>query len=46
MSLVVLKEVVTLRYNGGYIIKFDIFVGDYIRYCWFYEFYEKKNRMS
>lgn len=29
-----LKEVAVLRHNDGYIIKFDIFTGDHIRYYW------------
>lgn len=42
VSSAALKEVATLRHNGGYIIKFDIFAGDHIRYCWLHELYEKK----
>jgi hypothetical protein len=29
-----LKEVALLRHDDGYIIKFDIFTEDHIRYCW------------
>ena len=31
---VALKEVAVLRQDDSSIIKFDIFTGDHIRYCW------------
>ena len=34
MPSVALKEVAVLRQDDSSLIKFDIFTGDHIRYCW------------